>query len=78
MHSMIIKHKNQPERYQRYPQYGRQINVEENIWDDLTQVVSDFAWLKRDRREYHPMFIAIKICILIYKYWLQVLRMIFL
>jgi hypothetical protein len=35
---------------------------------DITQAFSDLTWIKQDRREYHPMFIAIKICILIHKY----------
>jgi hypothetical protein len=26
---------NQPERYGRYPQYGREINVEEKVWENL-------------------------------------------
>ena len=57
---MIIKHKNQPDRYGRSPQYGFQINVEEKIWNNITQSFSDLAWLRQDRREYHLMFIASK------------------
>ena len=51
--------------------------VEEKIWNNLIQAFSDLAWLKKDRWEYHPMFIAIKNVILIHKYCLQVLRMFF-
>jgi hypothetical protein len=57
---MIINHKNPLERYERSPQYGRQINVEEKLSNNLTQAFSDLAWLRQDRREYHPMFIASK------------------
>jgi hypothetical protein len=35
---------------------------------DLTQAFSDSAWLKKNRRECHPMFIAIKNNILTHKY----------
>jgi hypothetical protein len=61
---------------------GQKVNadvniVEEKIKNDLTQTFSDPAWLNQDRREYHPMFIAIKIDILIHKYCLQVLRLVF-
>jgi hypothetical protein len=44
------------------------ICVEEKIWIDLTQAFSDFTWLKKSRREYHPMFIANKNNILTHKY----------
>jgi len=48
--------------------------IEENMWNDLTQTFLDPTWLKKDRGEYHPMIIAIKIGILFHKYWLQVLE----
>ena len=53
-------------------------SVEENTWNDPTQAFSDFSWLKKNRQECHPMFIAIKNKILTQKYWLQVLSLVFL
>jgi hypothetical protein len=42
--------------------------VEEKIRNDITQAFSDLSWPNKDRQEHHPMFIAIKICILIHNY----------
>jgi hypothetical protein len=49
--------------------------VEEKIWNDISQTFSDPTLLNQYRREYRPMFIAIKIDILIHEYCLQVLRL---